>query len=362
MPPLPPIPDEDREHIVRHSERAWRDLARSRFFITGGTGFYGKWLLEAIAAANDELGAGVRATILSRNPIRFATEAPHLAERPEFEWIVGEPARFAPPSGGFDYLIDFATPSASEIAADSAPLIAQSLRGSENLLNFAKSSGIRRILYASSGAVYGHQPSGVERIAEDFVADPETVSPYGRLKQRTETLLLDSGIECVIARGFSFVGPYLPLNEKFAVGSFIREALKGGTIHIRGDGSPLRSYLYAADLAVWLVTILVRGTAFNAYNVGSEDSIVLAKLASILAGQFPIPPAVEIHRQSPLSPSSRYVPATGKARGNLGLISRVPLAVALKRTLDWAKVTRLWQQDAEVWSLPEPTRDGIASR
>lgn len=334
--PLPPISAEDREHIIRHSESAWRALAGSHLFITGGTGFYGKWMLEAIAAANDELGAGVSATILSRDPARFAAEVPHLAARTEFEWVAGEPARFAPPSGAFDYLIDFATPSALEVGAGGTAIIDHCLRGTESLLGFAKAAGVHRIVYASSGAVYGRQPPDLERMPEGFVPDPATVTPYGQLKQCTEALLLASGVDCVIARGFAFIGPYLPLTDKFAAGSFIRDALAGGPIRIFGDGSTRRAYLYGADLVVHLLHLLVKGRPGKTYNIGSEESIVLSGLASAIATAAGNEVAIEIASTFLSSPANTYVPSIERARSELGLPMPIPLDLAIRRSLDWA--------------------------
>jgi dTDP-glucose 4,6-dehydratase len=336
MPTLPPILPEDREHIVRHSAPAWRDLAGSRFFITGGTGFYGKWMLEAIAAANDELGAGVRATVLSRDPARFAAEVPHLAARPELEWLSGEPARFAPPSGAFDCLIDFATPSAVEVGAGGTAIIDGCLRGTENLLAFAQASGMRRIFYASSGAVYGRQPAELERIPEDFVDDPASVSPYGRLKQRTEARLLASGIDCVISRGFAFIGPYLPLTDKFAAGSFIRDALAGGPIRIHGDGSPVRSYLYAADLAVWMSVMLAHGKPGLAYNLGSDHGVTLARLATAIAAAASPPSEVVLGGSAGVG-ALRYLPDTSRARHELGLAAIIDFDAAVSRSVAAAR-------------------------
>jgi dTDP-glucose 4,6-dehydratase len=143
----------------------------------------------------------------------------------------------------------------------------------------------------------------------------------------------------VTARAFAFVGPYLPLDAHFAVGNFMRDALAGDTIRVGGDGTPYRSYLHAADLAVWLWTMLARGRGGRAYNVGSDEAMSIRELADAVSraartiGRNPI---VSIARPAdPSAPPARYVPSTRRASEELGLRVRISLDDALARTLEW---------------------------
>jgi len=98
----------------------------------------------------------------------------------------------------------------------------------------------------------------------------------------------------------------------------------------------LRSYLYAADLAIWLWTILLRGQSLCAYNVGSEDAVSIADLARTVGETLGSRHPVHITGQPRHGvPAERYVPDTGRARRELGLEQRIPLAEAIRRTAQW---------------------------
>lgn len=264
---------------------------------------------------------------------------PHLALRPEFEWLQGEMENFVFPGGPFDYVIHLATPSAAEVGAGDTALALAALQGMHRVLQFARHGGVRRLLLASSGAVYGRQPEALGHIPEDYNGAPDPCQPmsaYGEIKRMSELMCaLTPEVECVVARGFSFVGPYLPLSDKFAIGSFIRDAVGGGPIRIRGDGTPLRSYLYASDMAIWLMTLLVKGKPNRPYNVGSDEAINLGGLARTIAAASDV--TVEIARLRATGTAERYVPSIDKVRNELGLSVTVTLANALHRTIEWAR-------------------------
>ena len=200
-----------------------------------------------------------------------------------------------------------------------------------------------RALLTSSGAVYGGQPPELTHVPEDYAGAPNTMSPqsaYGEGKRMAEHLgslwSQRFGLEVAVARGFAFVGPYLPLDIHYAVGNFIRDGLHGGPILVQGDGTPCRSYLYAADLAVWLWTILLQGQSCRSYNVGSEEVVSIAELAHAVADCFDPRPQVRIvQTPMPGKPAERYVPTTLRARTELSLRQTIGLRSSIQRTIEF---------------------------
>ncbi|MCF8177630.1 MAG: NAD(P)-dependent oxidoreductase, partial [Sulfuritalea sp.] len=338
-PPSPPLPATDLEHILAHTAPLWRELAGSRLFITGGTGFFGIWLLESIAAANDAMKVGVGATVLSRDPQRFLDKMPHLAVKPYFHWLSGNTEDFIFLSEKFDYIVHFATPSAAQVGSSDAELTMSTLLSMQRVLQFARHSQAKRLLLASSGAVYGSQPGELGRLPETCVGAPDPGNPesaYGEIKRMSELLAtLTPEVNTVVARGFSFIGPHLPLTSKFAAGSFMRDALAGGPIRIRGKGKQMRSYLHAADLVVWLLTMLVRGRKGRTYNVGSDVLTSILDLARIIADASEHPIEILLGDEIEDNASSYYVPDTSRARNELGLKVEIDLRAAIVRTFAW---------------------------
>lgn len=322
----------------------WDELRGQRIFITGGTGFFGRWLLESFAYANGQLGLKAKAVVLTRHPDAFRRKAPHLAENPAISLHMGDVRDFEFPEGPFGLLIHAATEAGAPLNAGDPLLMMNTLvEGIRRTLDFAVQAGVKKFLLTSSGAVYGRQPPDLTHIPEDYPGAPTLFDPhaaYGEGKRAAELLAIlyarQFGLEVKIARGFTFAGPYLPLAAHFAVGNFIRDGLANGPIVVKGDGTPLRSYLYAADLAVWLWTILLRGKSAYPYNVGSEHAVSIASLAKLVAILAGPDIAVRIGRPPiPGHPPARYVPDTGRARRELGLKETVTIEDMLRRTLDF---------------------------
>ena len=341
------LPGRDLDHVLTHAEPALASLGGARILITGGTGFFGRWLVESLLHANDQLGLGATVVLLSRDPDGFRRRAPHLAESASVTLLEGDVRTFAAPSGRFTHVVHGATETTGALNAERPrEMLDTIVAGTSHVLDVARRVSARRVLLLSSGAVYGRQPSELTHVPETYGGAPDPLDPtqaYAEGKRVAELLgaihSRDRQLEVVAARCFAFVGPYLPLDAHFAVGNFLRDALAEDTIHVGGDGTPYRSYLHAADLAVWLWTLLARGQSGCAYNVGSEEAVTIRQLADAVARA-----ARTIGRQAsvtvarptdPSAPPTRYVPSTRRAREELGLQVAIGLDEALARTLAW---------------------------
>jgi nucleoside-diphosphate-sugar epimerase len=338
--PVRPIPDPDLAHILEHARASFASMANANLFITGGTGFFGHSLLESFLHANRALGLNFRATVLTRDLARFRANSPHIATDPAINLLQGDIRSFAFPSAPHTHVLHAATDSGGQQAHQSPELLSESiLTGTQRVLDFAASTGAARFLYTSTGAVYGRSTS-LLHTPETFldVTPPQLpANSYEDAKRRSEILCLDRPeLNPIIARCFAFVGPHLPLDQHFAIGNFIGAALANQPIHIKGDGTPRRSWLYTADLAIWLWTLLVQGTPGRAYNVGSDDGHTIAEAAHISAETLRPGLSIQIDgTPNPSAPLNSYVPDVTRATTELNLRVTIPLEEALRRTAAW---------------------------
>ncbi|OGA63148.1 MAG: hypothetical protein A3G81_28695 [Betaproteobacteria bacterium RIFCSPLOWO2_12_FULL_65_14] len=316
----------------------------TRLFITGGTGFVGRTLLRAVLDPSLRLVANdIRITILSRTPDRFLAEHPALARDKRIDWVQGDVRSFLAPQERYTHVIHAATDTSAAAAQRPLELIDEIVSGTRRVLDFAARCSAQKVVFTSSGSVYGSQPAQVERLEETFSGAPDPADPAsasGQAKRLAEQLCAiayhESRLPVKVARLFAFVGEELPLDAHFAIGNFIRDAVAGRPIDVQGDGSPVRSYLYGGDLAAWLVTILERGRPNRPYNVGSDQAISIADLAHRVADLVaPGTPVRIAGRRADYAGRLRYVPSIERTKADLGLRVETPLDEAIRRTAAW---------------------------
>jgi dTDP-glucose 4,6-dehydratase len=335
--------EQDLQEVVDQVGPVWTDLRGAKLFITGGTGFIGRWLLESLCVANLQLGLGITTTILSRDPKKFTQNAPHLASQPAFRVITGDIRRFEVPQDQFTHIIHGATNASAQLnESDPLRMFDTIVEGTRRVLDFGIEKSVARLLFLSSGAVYGQQPWEMERVDEDWIGAPkcnDVRAAYAEGKRAAEMLCAiygkQFGLEVAIARIFALLGPFISLDAHFAAGNFIRDAMQGKPVTVNSDGRAYRSYLYASDLTVWLWHLLVRALPGKPYNVGSEESVSIRELAERIArmigqGEY----RILGHVDTGWNPG-RYVPDNDLVSRDLGLYRSVSLDEAIRRTALW---------------------------
>jgi dTDP-glucose 4,6-dehydratase len=333
---------EDFLFVYSQTKSSWDKLKHKTILITGATGFFGKCMLQNFIFANKEKALNINIIALSRDPQKFINQNPEFNSNC-LSWIKGDITNFEFPLQNIDFIIHAATDIKNYLIINEPLNIYDSIvDGTKHILELAKQKHINALLYISSGAVYGKQPHYLTHISEDYtgainVYDKD--ASYGEGKRVAEMLCYiyskQHQIDVKIARCYSFVGPYLPLDGHFAIGNFLNDIIYNRQIKIQGDGTPQRAYLYTADLMIWLLKILTEGKSCYPYNVGSDEAIDLESLANMLSKYSANNLGVEIAQSKTSSPPTMYVPSIERAKNELGLKVYTNLKDAIDRTFNF---------------------------
>lgn len=271
------IVKEDIKSIIEKSDFIYK-LKNKNILLIGGTGFFAKWFIILIDYLNNILNFNINLTISIRSYDKFICNFKNIIDINRYSYIESDILNLKINNKDFNYVLYFASPDPHIIAEEK--LYNMIIEGTKNILHIFENSNIDKLIFTSSGAVYGHNDHNVK---ESDICKPTTI--YGKSKKHAEELLLQSNINVSIARCFAFNGPFNEKHEFFAIPNFIDNVINNRDIVIKGDGRAYRSYLYAADLAVWLLAILLKSENKSIYNVGAGGGISIYDLAKKVAKQ-----------------------------------------------------------------------------
>lgn len=315
-------------------------LDGQRLYLTGATGFFGKNLLTLLTHLH---AGGMRFEVvaLSRNPQGFIAAQPWISRQSWLRFLQGDARNAWPGEGRFDLLLHAATDTHASAHIDQQNVFDDALAGTRQVLAFAGTHGVRRLLLTGSGAQYGALSTDGRGIREDTprACDPTQVSSaYGEAKRVSELLavLHAQRHACAIVptRCFAFVGPGLDLHGHFAIGNLIRDALAGGPLRLNSAGEAVRSYLYGADLAWWLLHLLLEAPSAWPVNVGGGQGLRIVELAHLVRDLLCPAADVQVGSVQPGESRRHYLPSIDRA-AELGLTPWTPLELAIKRTAQW---------------------------
>ena len=321
------------------------DHANQTLLLTGGSGFFGKSILDAFRRGLLVRFGLERIVVVARHAQRLRVEAPELCGK-AVELVNADALQLA---SIFDADVVIHAAASSDARRYQADPIGETRIITEGTRSVcaavARSARHPRMLYVSSGAVYGRQLPEVAAIAEEapVVNDSDPVKDaYTQAKRTAEAIVREmaanQGVPARIARCFAFVGPWLPRDQHFAIGNFLDSAMRGMPVVVRALHPVIRSYLHADDLAVWLLRLATAdGERCEAYNVGSDVAVSIRDLAALVAEVagvgMSLPEVPQGRAEEPLVTPDRYVPDVSKAQCELGLTVTIPLRVAVEQTL-----------------------------
>ncbi|HEY8099794.1 MAG TPA: NAD(P)-dependent oxidoreductase [Burkholderiaceae bacterium] len=310
------------------------------FFITGGTGLIGRALMRQLLPQIEALGIS-SITLLTRDPEKFSQLAPDIANHKAVRLLKGDLATVVLPTDSYTDIIHGAADTNDSFIQDRIAYFWDITAGTKRILDFAAQCGCNRFLYLSSGAVYGPGQYPETGIPEDWALAPSLAdekSTYGQAKRASEHLCRlyskQMGMAVKIARIFAVIGEEMPLDGRYAIGNFIHDALSetSDAITIKGDGTPIRSFLHVDDVAQWLLKIHASDTPQDVFNVGSDISVSIKQLAEIVSKNSPSKkPVVVTQKERDYAGRSVYLPDCTHVRTALGVTQTIDLESAVQK-------------------------------
>jgi len=264
-------------------------LYGTSIMITGATGLVGSFITDMLICLNQEKNANITIYAVSRSAGRIDARFGQHPFLIPLEQNVVAPFAFG---RHLDYIIHAAS-NAYPKAMNEEPVetIMANIQGTQNLLELGKNCGAKRLLFISSGEVYGKCSEGMGKFTEDYAGYIDSTNPrscYPQAKRMAETLCVsyqkEYGFESVIARLCHTFGPNVTSKDNRATVQFFNNAVNNEDIVLKSAGSQTRSYQYIADSASALLTIMLKAEAGTATNVAnSESTITIRRLAEKIA-------------------------------------------------------------------------------
>ena len=291
------------------------ELKNSSVMITGAAGLIGSYIADMLLTFNRESCGNAKIYALGRSLERLEKrfEKGNDGSLVYVRQDVNQPFLCDFP---VDYIIHGAG-NAYPAAFNNDPVgtVMSNVAGTKNILDYGRTHGAKRVLYVSSGEVYGQGDISLESFREDYGGYVDSTQPrscYPNGKRTAETLCVSYtkqyGLDTVIARPCHTYGPNATSADNRANVQFVNNVLNGEDIVMKSPGSQMRSYCYIGDCGSAMLTVLLKGKSCEAYNIANPEArITIAGFAGEVAEAsgrklvFENPDAVALAERTPIA-------------------------------------------------------------
>ena len=317
--------DKDLFNILNKRVSSLIKAKDSHIVVLGGAGFVGTWLLFLISVLNKEFNFNITLTIIDKNKSDIFKEF-FSGDINKINFINNDVSYISELPNNTNYIIHAAcNPDIREHASNPFDTSSSIADGVSNILRISNMlSSLKKIMYLSSG-----------------LADSKYIQDtYSRSKYFAELLCTSARQQfrapIIIARPYSFMGPFHEIISPWAQNMFILDAINGKSIRVRGDGNTVRSYMYGADAAFWILSLTLNGEIGETYSIGSDKEVRIEELANIISKNFKgdIPVVLNTSKRAEAR-SSHFVPNTEKERNNFDLKIYTSFESAIEKTVNW---------------------------
>lgn len=323
----------------------FKELHEKTILITGGTGFFGAWLLSLFYQLNKTQLVNV--VVVSRNPDRFLNRYQQYKNKSWLRFIKKEILQLTKIDLNVDFVIHAAAGTSISDHEQHYTMLHEIIQNGDHIIKKSTDAGVEKLLIISSGAVYGKQPADTIKVSEGHSLACSSLDPFSAYGEGKRCIELfgaiaskTSHLHVTSARCFTFSGAGLPLNQQYALGNFVYSALFEKQLHITGNGKTIRSYLHGADLAAHLLLVLLKGERCEAYNIGSGEPVTIKELAEKVRDL--LSPGKKIyfaHTEKNTENISRYLPDITKVK-TLGAKETISLESSILNMADYARISQ----------------------
>jgi len=338
--------DEDLVFLSNYSNTIWRKLHDKKIFITGGSGFFGRNFISALYFVEELFDYNFSVTCLTRNKEKFLENLNYYSSKKNYEIVEGNLNKLNKIKNKYDILIHLADRVSPDLPNENKDLLLNnSKKNISNVIRFIKDCSIEYFIYLSSGAVYEKnfyekKFSENEKLITDIKNE---YYHYATRKLISEEIikneLYNSNVKYYIFRGFTFAGPYLELDRRYAFAEFFKNCLSKKDIYIKNNISSKNSYLYSYEMVIWCLQLMLKNSKSGCYNLGSSIEITLENLAYSIKNITNS--KVNIIAKSKSKYKSYYVPDNSLFINHSGLLQTILFKDIINRYYKWLKISKL---------------------